>query len=503
MSELNWQRTPLITIAFFLFKQLKQFVTNISNMIPVFAGIFVAGKNASWLPFALVGGYLVFVLINAVLSQRFFLYAIADDAVHLKTGIFNRKHLTLNYDRIQQAEIHQVWYFRPLKLTILGVDSAGSAGKEVQIPGLTMTLAQQLRQRMLEQSNTAENASTSNDASEPSPAPVLEKSFSSAEIVRAGIIDNKLFVFLAVLIYPISQFDLLDNYVEPWVTAHMDWFSSDLAWLMAIGVAVSALVLLFFGAIVISLLTFHDLKLTSDGERYQARSGALSIRTLSFRYPKLQGVFIRRNLRARLLQRSVIKVSQLQPRVPQGQGGQGQRFTLPVVDADFLATFCRQLRIPAAASVHWQRLSPLALLGSSLWLALLAPIIAVFLFFVADTGWVGITTAAVVWMLLQGLITLSWRNYGYSFVSTEQAPSEQWFVVRRGILSRDQNWYPRRKIQQIDLRQGPWLRLLGFAHLILHTAAGSETIRYLPASEAEELQQQWLEEIATNHQPWM
>lgn len=41
MSELSWQRTPLITIAFFLLKQLKQLVTNITNLIPVFAAIFV------------------------------------------------------------------------------------------------------------------------------------------------------------------------------------------------------------------------------------------------------------------------------------------------------------------------------------------------------------------------------------------------------------------------------------------------------------------------------
>lgn len=503
MSDLNWQRTPLITIAFFLLKQLKQFVTNLSNLIPVLAAVFVAGKNAVWLPFALAGAYLLFTIINAVLQQRFFLYAIADDAVHIRSGLFNRQHLTLRYERIQQAEIHEAWYFRPFKLTILSVDSAGSAGKEVMIPGLSMPLAQQLRQRMLEAHSNPNSAPAADDATVSVDADV-EQHFPTSEIIRAGIIDNKLFVLLAVLIYPISQLDLLDDYVVPWVQANVSWLSEDNAWLLVSGAVIAGLAVLFLLAIIVSLVTYHDLKLSIRGARFQAKSGALSIRTLSFRYPKVQAVYLRRNLRARLLKRSVVRVSQLQPRQVQG-GAQpgGQQFILPVVDADFLQRFRFLLRMPANAQIHWQRLSNLALLGPSVWLALLAPIAAVLLFFAAETGALGLVFTALGWLLLQALIIMRWRNYGYSFVSSTTEPSEQWFVVRRGILSRNENWYPRHKVQQIDVEQGPWLRLLGFAHLVLHTAAGSESIEFLPHEKALQLQQDWTQDIARNHRRWM
>lgn len=504
MSELNWQRTPLITIAFFWLKQLKQFVTNISNLIPVLAAIFVAGKNALWLPFALAGGYLVFTIMNAILQQRFFLYAIADDAVHIRSGLFNRQHLTLRYERIQQAEIHEAWYFRPFQLTILSVDSAGSAGKEVMIPGLAIPLAQELRQRMLAAHDTiAPSAATEPTESTGASANVFEQRFPVSEIIRAGIIDNKLFVLLAVLIYPVSQLDLLEDYVVPWVQANVAWLSEDNAWLLVSGAVIAGLVLLFLLAIIVSLITYHDLHLTIQGERFQAKSGALSIRTLSFRYPKLQAVYVRRNLRARLLQRSVVRVSQLQPR--QGQAGShgGQQFILPVVDTTFLARFRKQLRLPEPALIHWQRLSNLALLGPSMWLAVLVPIAAGVLFLVAESGAIGLILAAFGWLLLQTLIFLRWRNYGYSFVTSSTQPSEQWFAVRRGIFSRNENWYPRHKVQQIDVWQGPWLRFLGFAHLVLHTAAGSEYIEFLPYQQAVRLQQEWTEEIAHNHRRWM
>lgn len=501
MSELSWQRTPLITIAFFLLKQLKQFVTNISNLIPVLAAIFVAGKNAVWLPFALAGGYLVFTIINAILQQRFFLYAIADDAVHIRSGLFNRQHLTLKYERIQQAEIHEAWYFRPFKLTILSVDSAGSAGKEVMIPGLRMPLAQELRQRML--SSQSDTPSSANDSVSKVESADMEQHFPVSEIVRAGIIDNKLFVLLAVLIYPLSQLDILDDYVVPWVQANVSWLSEENAWLFASGAVIAGLVVLFLLAIIVSLLTYHDLKLSVQGERFQAKSGALSIRTLSFRYPKLQAVYLRRNLRARLLRRSVVRVSQLQPRQAQNAQQGGQQFVLPVVDGPFLARFRTQLRMPAAEQVHWQRLSNLALLGPSVWLALLAPIAAALLFFTAESGILGLILTALGWLLLQTLVVLRWRNYGYSFVTSNTHPREQWFVVRRGVFSRNENWYPRHKVQQIDVEQGPWLRLLGFSHLVLHTAAGSESIEFLPREKALELQQEWTQEIAQNQRRWM
>ncbi|WP_258807899.1 PH domain-containing protein [Pseudidiomarina sp. CB1] len=504
MSELAWQRTPLITIAFFLLKQLKQFVTNISNLIPVLAAVFVAGKNAVWLPFALAGGYLVFTIINAVLQQRFFLYAIADDAVHIRSGLFNRQHLTLKYERIQQAEIHEAWYFRPFKLTILSVDSAGSAGKEVMIPGLTMPLAQELRQRMLEAHDDTASSRASSSSTSSQDETELEQHFPVSEIIRAGIIDNKLFVLLAVLIYPISQLDLLDDYVVPWVQANVSWLSEDNAWLLVSGAVVAGLAILFLLAIIVSLITYHDLKLSIRGERFQAKSGALSIRTLSFRYPKLQAVYLRRNLRARLLKRSVVRVSQLQPRQAQGGAQQGgQQFILPVVDADFLARFRLLLRLPDSAQVHWQRLSNLALLGPSVWLGLLAPVAAGVLFFALDSGALGLVLTALGWLLLQTLVILRWRNYGYSFVSSDTQPKEQWFVVRRGIFSRNENWYPRHKVQQIDVEQGPWLRLLGFSHLVLHTAAGSESIEFLARDEALRLQEEWTQEIARNHRRWM
>lgn len=498
MSELAWQRTPLLTVAFFFFRQIKLMVTNLSNLLPAFVGIFVAVKNNIWLLYIFIIGYVVVTLINAFLQRHYYLYAIADDAVHVKTGIFNRQHLTLKYERIQQAEIHQTWYFRPFGLTLLNVDSAGSAGKEVMIPGLSLERAHYLRQQMLETATVTPQVEP-NERPQTEPAPTLSQHFSTAEIIRAGIIDNKLFVLLAVLIYPAGQLDLFDNYIEPWLDQHLSWFSQDSAWVLVVLIFAVPLLLLFLFAIVMSLVMYHDLTVTIDGDRFQARSGALTIRTLSFRYPKLQAVRIRRNLRARLLNRSVLRVSQLQPRQT-AAAASGQQFMLPVVSPTLMSTLREHLLLPQDTSVNWQRLSTLALLKPSLWIALLAPIALGVSYFALELEHYSFIFAAGLWLVLQTYFTLRWYNYGYTFASSER---EQWFAVRSGVIGRKENWYPRHKVQQIDVVQGPWLRLLGFQHLQLHTAAGSEVIKYLPSQQALTLQRDWVHAIASSYRRWM
>jgi hypothetical protein len=70
MTELLWQRPTAITIAFFIFRQLKQLVSNFSNFIPMLSALFVTGISVqSLLLISLV--YLLVVIVGAILSYRY------------------------------------------------------------------------------------------------------------------------------------------------------------------------------------------------------------------------------------------------------------------------------------------------------------------------------------------------------------------------------------------------------------------------------------------------
>jgi Predicted membrane protein len=494
MTELVWQRTPLLTIGFFIAKEVRNLVRNITNFIPVLAAIFVS--NSEWLPYAVIGGYLVFIMVSAILNHRFFLYALADDAVHLRTGVFGKKSLTLKYERIQQAELDQSWYFRPFDLVILRVDSAGSAGKEVEIPGLPIGLAQDLRQRMLAQTNTnqADSELAIADSEKTEPPADTEMTFSMSEIVRAGIMDNKIFVLLAVLIYPLSQTDVLEETLVPWLEANVSFIEESL-WLN-IGLAVAALSLLFILAIGVTLVRYYNLHFSILNERYQARSGLFTIRTVSFRYQKLQRVQLRQNLRGRLLKRFSVRVSQLQPSAHAQQQSGSSSFVLPVLTQNLVEELGNWLKLPRSANLDWQGISFIALLNPSFWIALIAPALALTAYANDIPLITGLISAALIWFAIQAYAIARWHNYGFTI-------NNGWLAIKRGVFGRKENWYPLHKAQQIDVYQSPWLRLLGYADVLVHTAAGPEVIKYQPVSSALAMQREWSTMIGSNHQRWM
>lgn len=501
MTDLVWQRTPLLTIGFFIAKEVSKLIKNITNFIPVLAAIFVT--DSSWLPYAIGAGYLVFVIISAILNHHYFLYALTDDAVHLRTGVFSKKSLTLKYERIQQAELDQTWYFRPFHLTILRVDSAGSAGKEVEIPGLTVAVAQQLRQTMLAERNSLAPERASEQASEektPTEATQhdnqhadLERHYGLGELIRAGIFDNKLFVLLAVLIYPISQTEILEEHVVPWLEANVKFLEESI-WLNA-AVAMAFLAVLFVLAIGVTVVTNYNLTLSIVEHRFQTRAGLLNIRTVSFRYHKLQRVRIRQNLRARLLKRFTVRVSQLQPSSHAQQQTKGT-FVLPVVTQAGLEELSHWLRLPNRQHLNWQRISPIALLHPSFWVALSAPLTATLSYLKWESALLALTLGASVWLALQLYAAARWQRYGFT-------QTQGWLGVRCGVFGHNEYWYPLYKAQQIDVYQSPWLRLLGFADVIVYTAAGAEVIKYQPLVVARRIQSTWLHDIASNPTRWM
>lgn len=486
MTELAWQRTPLVTVVFFLLKAFKQLVTNFSNFIPLLTVILVSEQK--WLPYALAGGYVLFTIINAILTHRFFLYAVTDDAVHIRMGAFSKKNLTLKYDRIQQAELHQTWYFRPLGRTVLRVDSAGSAGKEVEIPGLKVDYALELRQKML-----AQSVPTGPTAADETPSDTEQQTFSIGELIRVGIIDNRVFLLMALLLYPLSQLDDFYDQLGDWLIANFT-FLQEGNWFTYGGLVISFIVLLFIAAIFLSIVQYHNLTVSVHNNRFQARSGLLSIRTLSFRYHKLQKVRFHKNLRARLLGRTTLKVGQLQPTAA-GQG-QATQFTIPVLKPEQAQQWRDWLRLPDSNQAQFRRFSQLSLISPALWLAILFAVAAVIFYFQADSFIVALAVTTLVWVLLQAYTIARWHYKTYAEI-------DGWLVVRRGVFGRRETWYPLFKAQHIDVAESPWLRLLGFADVQIHTAAGSETLVYFPLDKAREIQARLTHAVASDRRRWM
>ncbi|PTB84750.1 hypothetical protein C9940_05830, partial [Pseudidiomarina aestuarii] len=319
------------------------------------------------------------------------------------------KNLTLKYDRIQQAELHETWYFRPLGRTVLRVDSAGSAGKEVEIPGLKVAYALELRQQMLAQTVRAE---TNEQGEQIDAVDSEQQTFSVGELIRAGIIDNRVFLLLALLLYPLSQLDDFYDQAGDWLVANFSFLQEGNWWVYG-GIVTGFVALLFIAAIFLSVVQYHNLTVSVRNNRFQARGGLLSIRTLSFRYHKLQKVRFHQNLRARLLERSTLRVGQLQP-MAAGQGQAKTQFTIPVLKPEQVQQWRDWLRLPDSTQATFRRFSQLTLITPALWLAILFAVAAVIFYFQADSFVVALAVITAVWLLLQAYAVARWHYHKYA-----------------------------------------------------------------------------------------
>lgn len=69
-----------------------------------------------------------------------------------------------------------------------------------------------------------------------------------------------------------------------------------------------------------------------------------------------------------------------------------------------------------------------------------------------------------------------WRRYGFLMTAGE-------IRIRNGILFRVDIWIPYRRLQYVELKQGPFERGLGIASLVLHTAGSEGAQVLLPGLE--------------------
>lgn len=98
--------------------------------------------------------------------------------------------------------------------------------------------------------------------------------------------------------------------------------------------------------------------------------------------------------------------------------------------------------------------------------------------------------AALAWWTITGR---RWRAWGY-------AERERDLIVRRGVLVRRLTIVPYGRMQFVEVKQGPFERILGLSTVALHTAAAATDaqIPYLPTDEAHRLRER-LTELGETH----
>jgi len=489
-SPAEWQRVSPIAVIYFLLTNIKHAL----NLWPALVGMLANQHARAWLFTYGVPVLVLVVLGFAFLSYWFFRYQFDAEKIQIRSGIFNKKRLTLNFERVQEANLEQAIYFRPFGLWTLRLESAGSSKEEIALPGISEALALEIKQRVLSSKEVVSESS----AGEAKTLVDFSLKLNLLDLIRYGLMHNTMIYLVAIVAPLLGQNDALwrsmANFVER--LGITQWLFDYLAVHNAIvGVFVVAILLVVFFiaiyslSIVLAVIKYWSYSLVAQGERLQYEAGLFNRVACGFRKHKLQTIIIKQSLLARLLNRYSLEIRQTNERATAGAPTQG--FIIPVLTVDQLDEVLSLLNVDEP---HWKRTRAIQILWHSLlWGGLLTVALAVFAQLSA--------VISLLWIILPiPLVSLiSWK----AWYSKRFSLSANGFAIRRGLLGYSIAYIPQVKVQKLELAQGPLGRFHTCGTMTVWSGATRESINYVDLSKLNTCHATILQKVANFKGHWM
>lgn len=376
-------------------------------------------------------------------------FRVLDGQLELRSGLVNLQTRVLTPQRVQNVELTQSLLQRLFGLAELRVETASDAGAEGNLSALSLAEAQELATWL----RSAQKAEAT------APTPVAE--LSTVDLLIYGATSSRS-GFAAAAFGTIFEYAAS---LDPERAARLGLRAGPAGILAAVALALSAGWL--FG-VAGAALRHGGFRLEDQGGTLVATEGLLSRRRVELPIRRVQRVIVSMPAVRRWLGYATLHIETAVSR--RGEGGtQQSTCTIPLVPLDQVDDLAARV-LPvrgllegpyAPAAVKAQRralvrgpLQALPFVAIATWLA----------------GWTGLAALALA-PLFMLLAWLDLRSQGWCVT-----PSH--VLVRRGWLAREITALDRARIQAVSLQQGPILRRLDLAELVV-LGAGARVV--LPA----------------------
>lgn len=462
-----------------------------------------AWQEYSWtVPAAIVAA----VLIGAVLSYRFFSYRLRGDFVDVRQGVLFRKELNLSFARIQNIDIQQPFYFRPLGLVTLKMDSAGSSRDEVHLAALTRPEAEALRRDIVARKRQLDGdervVDEAADAAPPAPEDVC-CTRSVEDLIVHGLTNNRAWLVVAGVAGLIAQSGLPFG---QWLGAVAIDFDRPQAWGLVLFALVLAVAVLAAGASLAVLsaawavVVYYGFAIRRAGDRLTVAYGLLTRRDLQLPKSRIQAFMVRQDWLDFLVGRRNVVLEQVThgPRQAGDDWADVRRKllipslriaeTLPLLDEVFGARRLDDLPFTPLSRRYFRK-------HAALWscvyaAALIAPRVAL------AAPWPYVPVVLVLWALHVALLYARWRRGGL-------AVDGDVVVARGGAIGVSYDVFPAAKIQELRHVQTPLMRRRGVSTLVFRTAASTTRVPYLDAAFAKAVVDYCAYRVEASDRSWM
>lgn len=498
-DDLRWRRMPGFALIYFM----GQFGSQLLNQIPLIAASLVAVVSFDSLPLPHVAiMLLLLVVLSGLASYLSFSYIQQRDRFLVRRGIFSRERIELPFARIQNINIKQPIYYRPFNLVILGLDTAGSAGKEIEIAALSYGDAERIKETILHwraESPVRLEGESVAPGGEPLEKGNLLVRRSVKDIVLHGFTNNRAWLLLAVVAPFLQRLEqqlaealgALDVNVQGWLAGQDALSLSVLATVLLIALFAIFSTISIVGA----LLTMFGYRLYFDCDTYIRKSGLFNryeirvqkrrVQTVQWAQTWMDTLFARANV---LLEPFAVN------------GNESRRYFMQKIMVPSLTyREAKALIEYQCAGLDWQglvfqRIHPLYILHKMVFSAL--PLACLAAVWMRGNWYLGFIVGVGVVLVCALLIFVRWLRYGV-------AVAEGYVFLRSGFIGQKIFCVPTFKAQQLSFIQSVFQRRRALADLKLVTASRTVVLPYMSADLAERLLDEVLADVEFSGESWM
>jgi putative membrane protein len=468
-------------------------------VVPVtVAAIIGSSRDFSlWAPAIMI----VPMIAAALWQQWIYRYGFSANGLVIHEGLIFRNVRTIDYARIENVDTERGLLHRLLKVADVRVETSTGGSTEARIRVLDLDAVEDMRAKIF--ARRRQQAS----AVEEQPSPVAAEQeetllvLGPGELVRFGLIDNRGMIVVAALLGLLAQggfFENLQEWAEPQLV-RLPW--EDLAGfgLMAqVMLGSATAIFLIAGTRVLSIIlafaVLFDFTLTRAAGDLHTRYGLVTRISRTLRRRRIQAVHQTATLLHRVFDRASLRVdlagglaAGAEARQQGGRNDWRELWLAPLCLRDDAERLIRvalpQVRL---SGLRWQALAPRAR-----WR----------IFRVLSLSWLVVTSVPAVWIagwwsaaILPAALPLIWLHAHLYVKHTGWALHEDFFVLKRGWLTRKLAVARRDRIQSVHLRESPFDRRYRMARLNVDNAGATASshrfvISYLDRGDAERLAQ--------------
>ena len=472
----------------FLLKGLRRSVRSLGGAYALIAYFAVSGRWTS----AIIAAIAILLLSigGTVLYWARFEFRVGKDEIRIDSGILNRRHRSIPFDRIQDVDIVQGPLDRLLGLAEVRFETGGGGqgpgSEEGMIQSITLQRAEQIRQLV--------RGSRSSPAQ---PAAVVEErspiyAMAPRRVLLAGVFNFSLALFAGLLglTQTIGQPLGIDPFRESFwrnmvaASAPLEKFALTHR-AVAVGGGLLLLVLLGLATgIVRTFLRDYGFRLDRTGAGLRRRRGLLTKTDVTLPVKRAQAAIVVSGPVRERFGWSELFVQSL----GQEEGSRGNHELAPLARQAEVDAILEQIEWrPVPGSAAWTRVSP-----SYVW---------VFAIGLSPFLLVAVAQAFVVWpvaaafaagmLVLVAVRALAWRRIAYALDGERLLMRSGWWKRRLVIL-------PKARIQSIDYDENFITRWFGTANLQFGVAggrAGTHIIPAIPSGAARALRKELLDSV--------